>query len=170
MVDTNALLEERLREMELPDNNRQDALSVIYGFRPIATVALWPEVVRPLKPQVERLRGLAQKAGCSIKEGWSDLGNIYFFMKQGYEEKVEDFKRRYGSPLGSDEADAALGRLLSYPECCEGSHPASGNRYAGKGVELIPFAPCSYECAKPWIDFYEALVQLRCAPQPRQHQ
>ena len=156
-IKANQELEEKLREMELPDHNRQDTLSVIYGFRPIATVALWPEVVRPLKPQVERLKGIAEQAECSIIPGGAALQNIYFLTRRGYENGVEDLKKRYSSPLGLDEADAALGRLLSYPECCIGNHSAGGKKYSGKGTELIPFAPCSYECAKPWIDFYETL-------------
>ncbi len=146
-----------LKKLDTPDTNALDVLSVVHGFRPIATCALWPEIVRPLMPQVEGLKEIADRSGCSIRSGWSDLDNIYFFMKQGYEGKVNQYMQQYGSPLGSDEAAAALGRLLGYPECCAGNHPASGKRYAGKGVELIPFAPCSYECAKPWIDFYERL-------------
>lgn len=157
VLGTNEGLEERLREMKLPDNTDKDVLSVVYGFRPVATASLWPNSVKPLAPQVEELREIAGMSGCSVLPGWGELHNIHFFARQGYEGKVNQYMQQYGSPLESDESDAALGRLLSYPECCAGNHPASGTRYAGKGAELIPFASCSYECAKPWIDFYKKL-------------
>lgn len=150
-------LEERLREMDLPNNGRQDALSVIYGFRPVSTVALWPDSLKPLVPQVGKLAGIAHEAGCSIKEGWSDLGNIYFFMKPDYEGKADQFRQEYISPVESDAGQSALGLLLGYPDCCVENHVAGEKTYSGKGAELIPFAPCSYECAKPWVEFYGKL-------------
>lgn len=126
-----------------------DFFSVVKGFRDIGTISV--------SKHLSELRTfVADKySDYTLTKAWSD--DIYFIHHKVQLGEVLYFNSEYPNPIQSKEGEKELGLILGFPSCCVYAHIDDCLEYEDEECTILPFAPCSKECARLWIESYKYL-------------
>lgn len=164
-------MDEKLKQVLGETRKYLDFRSVLSGFRPVGLVGLIEEHkefneyagtnLPPYKEQLEYLQKFLSENNSNYEliPAW---GHLYFIAEKSKKHDIEKLLKEHPRPIDSKEGEEKLGKLLSFPECCVKLH-VNGNANdkvdkKEKDYEILPFAQCSEECSKKWIEEYLRLA------------
>lgn len=151
--------------MERTDNYL-DFRSATDGFRPVGLIGLFDEndenvCLHEYSGDKEKLKFIKNflgknKSNYELIHGW---GHLYFVAEKSKRKDVEKLLEDHPFPIGSKEGEKRLGLLLGFPECCVNAHVKGEDIGRKEDFYVLPFAPCSEECERPWMNEYLKLAE-----------
>jgi hypothetical protein len=84
---------------------------------------------------------------------------LYFVADKSEKKKIKSLLDKFQIPINSKEGEKELGKILNFPDCCVEAHCKGNDLTLNKDYHILPFTPCSNECAKDWIKQYNGLAE-----------